>query len=74
MDLRISPRDRIARHTAAQRKLGLRPVVIWLPDVNEPGYRQRLAAECRKLAQPTADETTIAEGFASLAAQTDGWQ
>ncbi len=74
MDARASSRDRIARHRAAQRARGLRPVVLWLPDVNDPGYRDRLAAECRRLAQLTPEEDSMAGGFARLAGRAPGWR
>jgi len=69
-----SSRVRIARHRAAQRARGLRPVVLWLPDLNDPDYRARLAEECRQLAALTAAEDALAEDFAQLAARTDGWR
>jgi len=74
MDARTPSRDRIARHRAAQRAQGLRPVVLWLPDVNDPAYRDRLAAECRRLSRLTPDEEAVATGFAELAGRTDGWR
>ena len=74
MDARASSRERIARHRAAQRKRGLRPVVLWLPDVNDPAYRARLADECRRLAQLTPEETAMAAGYASLAGRTEEWR
>ena len=75
MDARpSSSRDRIARYRAGQRKRGLRPVVLWLPDVNDPGYRARLAEECRQLAQLTPDEDAAASGFARLGRRTEGWR
>jgi hypothetical protein len=64
-----SSRERIARHRAAQRARGLRPVVLWLPDVNDPAYRARLAAECRRLADLTPEEDTLTAEFAELAAR-----
>lgn len=69
-----SSRERIARHRAAQRERGLRPVVLWLPDVNAPGYRERLAEDCRQLARLTPEETAIADDFAARAGQTEGWR
>ena len=75
MDARpSSSRDRIARYRAAQRKRGLLPVVLWLPDINDPAYRARLAEECRRLANLTPDEETAASGFARLARRTEGWR
>jgi len=74
MEARASSRERIARHRAAQRQRGLRPVVLWLPDVNDPAYQARLADECRRLAHLTAEEEAIADDFAQLAARTEGWR
>lgn len=75
MDARLSSsRDRIARYRAAQRKQGLRPVVLWLPDVNDAAYRARLVEECRRLAQLTPEEDAIADDFAQLARRTEGWR
>ena len=74
MEARASSRDRIARHRALQRQRGLRPVVIWLPDINDPGYRARLADECRQLARLTAEEDALAADFARLSEQTEGWR
>jgi hypothetical protein len=74
MEARKTSRDRIARHRAVQRQRGLRPVVLWLPDVSDPGYRARLADECRQLAHLTAEEDALAADFARLAGQTEGWR
>ncbi|MFL5284959.1 MAG: antitoxin MazE-like protein [Rhodopila sp.] len=69
-----SSRERIARYRAAQRKRGSRPVLLWLPNVNDPDYRARLADECRQLAHPTPEEDALMADFASLAVRTEGWQ
>jgi hypothetical protein len=69
-----SLRDRIARQRARQSKLGLRPVVLWLPNASDPAYRARLAQECRQLATFTPDEAAVADGFRALVARTDGWR
>ena len=74
MEARASSRDRIARHRTAQRERGLRAVVLWLPDVNDPAYRARIAEECRRLSVLTPDEERMAEGFAELAGQIPGWR
>jgi hypothetical protein len=69
-----SPRERVARHRAAQRAHGLRPCVLWLPDVNSPEYQAQIASECRRLARLTPGEEVLARGFARLAARTEGWR
>jgi Protein of unknown function (DUF3018) len=76
MQTRPSSRDRIARHRTAQRERGLRAVTLWLPDLTDPGYRARLADECRRLAQMTDEEAAIADDFAQLAGPgaADGWR
>jgi dienelactone hydrolase len=74
MEARTSSRDRIARYRAAQKQRGLRPVVLWLPDINDPGYRARIADECRRLAELTPEEAAIAAGFARLSRRTEGWR
>ncbi len=74
MGPRTSSRDRIARHRAAQRERGLRPVVLWLPDEQDPAYRARIADECRQLARLTAEEDAVAAGFGELAGRNEEWQ
>lgn len=53
----------------------MRAVTLWLPDLTDPGYRARLADECRRLAQMTGEEAAIADDFAQLAGPgaADGW-
>jgi hypothetical protein len=74
MEAHASSRVRIARHRAAQRERGLRPVVLWLPDVNDPDYRARLAHECRQLARLTREEDSMAADFAQLAGRAEEWR
>jgi Protein of unknown function (DUF3018) len=74
MESRASSRVRIARHRSVQRERGLRAVVLWLPDVTDPGYQARIADECRRLAVLTPEEDTIAADFARQAARTEGWR
>lgn len=74
MDARATHRDRVARYRAAQREPGLRPVVPWLPDINDSGYRARLAEECRRLAHLTPEEDAVAADFAVLSGRTLGWR
>jgi hypothetical protein len=52
-EARKSSRDRISGHRAVQRQRGLHPVMLWLPDVSDPGYRARLADGYRQLASLT---------------------
>ena len=74
MALHATSGERIARHRAAQKQSGLRPVVLWLSDVSDPAYRERLANECRRLARLTPEESVLAADFANLAERTEGWR
>jgi len=71
---RSPSRRRVARHRAAQRERGLRPVVLWLPDEQDPAVQARVAEECRRLSCLTAEESAIADGFEQLAGETEGWR
>jgi hypothetical protein len=42
--------------------------------VADPAYQARLAAECRRLANLTPEETAIAADFAQSAGRTEGWR
>jgi hypothetical protein len=52
----------------------MRPRVLWLPNTRDPEYRARLADQCRRLADLTADEEAMAIAFEREAAQTPGWR
>ena len=49
-------------------------MVLWLPDLNDPDYRERLADECRRLARLTPEDDAIAADFARLAERTEEWR
>jgi hypothetical protein len=74
MNAPVPTRERIARHRSAQRERGLRAVTIWLPNVNDPAYRARIADECRRLAKLTPDQEAMVEAFERNAGETPGWR
>jgi hypothetical protein len=47
---------------------------LWLPELNDPEYRARIAAECRRLSVPTPDEEVMAAAHEQNAAETPGWR
>ena len=53
---------------------GPAPGRLWLPDVNDPACRARLAEECRRLARLTPDADVKAGDFAQLAGRSEGWR
>ncbi len=66
--------DRIGRTRIARRQRGLRPVVLWLPDVNDAAYRAQLAEECRSLAHLSDEENAIVDDFIAIAADNQEWR
>lgn len=69
-----SSANRVSRLRARRRANGLRAVTLWLPDINDPTYRARLAAQCRRLAALTAEEEQIAEAGLRVLLDTPGWR
>jgi hypothetical protein len=67
---------RAARFRDRQRAKGLRPVTIWMPDIRDPAYRQRVAAACDSLAALSAAEADddAAAGLADAFRHMPGWQ
>jgi hypothetical protein len=61
----------VAKHRAALRAAGLRPVQIWVPDTRADGF----AAECRRQSLLLRDDAAEAQTLAWLAesADTEGW-
>jgi hypothetical protein len=49
---------------------GLKPVTIWVPDVNAPGYAEQLAREIKIINSP--DEKLILEQLSST--EIEGWK
>jgi hypothetical protein len=61
---------RVRKHREKMKAAGLKPVTIWVPDVNAPGYREALA---RDIARINADEesTRVMEDMLELADFSD---
>jgi hypothetical protein len=61
---------RVRKHRDKMKAAGLKPVTIWVPDVNAPGYKEALA---RDIAKINADEesTRVMEDMLELADFSD---
>ena len=61
---------RVRKHRDKMKAAGLKPVTIWVPDVNAPGYREALA---RDIARINADDesTRVMEDMLELADFSD---
>ena len=62
--------SRVRKHREKMKAAGLKPVTIWVPDVNAPGYREALA---RDIARINADDesTRVMEDMLELADFSD---
>jgi hypothetical protein len=63
--------DRVKKHREALRSAGLRPIQIWVPDVNRRGF----AKECRRQSRKLRNDPHEAEVLKWLAKTADrnGW-
>jgi hypothetical protein len=72
--LTTSTAERVAKHRAALRKAGLRPIQIWVPDTRSKGF----AEECRRQSLLIRNSPNRAKEARELelwnrAAADDGW-
>jgi Antitoxin MazE-like len=64
-----STRDRVRQHRAKLRKLGLRPIQIWVPDVRAPEF----ASEAHRQSAAIAASEMEADDQAFVDAISWGW-
>lgn len=64
-----STRDRVRQHRAKLRKLGLRPIQIWVPDVRAPEF----AAEAHRQSATIATSEMEADDQAFVDALSWEW-
>lgn len=62
---------RVQKHRDKLRAAGLKPVTIWVPDVNAPGFKEQVAREI-ELINNSADEKAILEQLSHI--EIDGWK
>jgi hypothetical protein len=62
---------RVRKHREKMKAAGLKPVTIWVPDVNTPEFKARVAREI-KLINASADEKAILEELSSI--EIEGWK
>ena len=54
-----SSSQRVQKHRAALRAQGLRPVQIWVPDVNAPGFAEEYRRQAKLVAEADAADPMI---------------
>jgi hypothetical protein len=62
---------RVRKHREKMKAAGLKPVTIWVPDVNTPEFKARVAREI-KLINASADEKAILEELSNI--EIEGWK
>jgi hypothetical protein len=66
----MSSGERVARRRSKLRALGLRPVQLWVPDTNAPGF----AAECRRQSELIRDHATPASQLEDDVWERTSWE
>ncbi len=64
--------ERVHRHRQRLRRVGLRPIQLWVPDTRRPGF----ADECRRQSEVVAEDPQERETLEWLqsVADDDGWR
>ena len=63
--------ERVRKHREKMKAAGLRPVTIWVPDVNTPAFKAQVARDIAAI-NASADEKVILDELASI--EIDGWK
>ena len=53
--------ERVRKHREKMKAAGLKPVTIWVPDVNAPGYREEIRRQCLLLNNDPQEQRILAE-------------
>ena len=61
---------RVRKHREKMKAAGLKPVTIWVPDVNAPGYRQEIRRQCEVI-NASADSAVVLEGMLAISDFSD---
>jgi hypothetical protein len=61
---------RVQKHRDKMKAAGLKPVTIWVPDVNAPGFKERIAREV-EIINADADSHRVMEEMLAFADFSD---
>jgi hypothetical protein len=61
---------RVRKHREKMKAAGLKPVTIWVSDVNAPGYREEIRRQC-ELINASADSERVIDEMLSVADFSD---
>lgn len=62
---------RVRKHREKMKAAGLKPVTIWVPDAEAPGYREKLARDIAKI-NDDKESIRVMEDLLELADFSDG--
>ncbi|HEY8332852.1 MAG TPA: antitoxin MazE family protein [Tardiphaga sp.] len=62
---------RVRKHREKMRAAGLKPVTIWVPDVNAPDFKAQVARDIAAI-NACADEKTILDELSDI--EIEGWK
>ncbi|UZE48408.1 antitoxin MazE family protein [Rhodopseudomonas sp. P2A-2r] len=62
---------RVRKHREKMRAAGLKPVTIWVPDVNAPDFKAQVARDIAAI-NASADEKTILDELSEI--EIEGWK
>ena len=62
---------RVQKHRDKMKPAGLKPVTIWVPDINAPGMKQQIAREI-EIINNSPDEKLILEQLSNI--EIEGWK
>ena len=62
---------RVQKHRDKMKAAGLKPVTIWVPNVNAPGFKEQVAREIA-IINASADEKAILEELSHI--EIEGWK
>jgi hypothetical protein len=63
--------ERVRKHREKMKAAGLKPVTIWVPDVNTPEFKAQVAREIA-IINASADEKIILDELSGI--EIEGWK
>jgi hypothetical protein len=68
---RTESAKRVRKHREKMKAMGLKPVTLWVPDVNSPEFKAQVARDIAAI-NASADEKVILEELSNI--EIDGWK
>jgi hypothetical protein len=66
--------DRVQQYRERQRKKGLRPVQLWLPDTSSRKFAQQVAHDIAVLAELSPEDAAMLDAFERTAPEDTEWR